>query len=145
MKTTPTPGVAVVSIDERDEENVEPKSDTGVDEEDDILGTKKMPSKLPKQSKHHTKDLETEILTKSIVLLESATNRKRPAPDDDGEELFGRHAAKSLKTVTDKWSRELPMMKIQQILFEVEFGVYTQQSSNPLYDQLPCSSSYYQT
>ena len=52
VKTKPTPGVPVVSIDEGDEETVEPKSDTGVDEEEgDLLGTRKLPSQLPKQNK----------------------------------------------------------------------------------------------
>ena len=143
VKTKPTPGVPVVSIDEGDEENVEPKSDTGVDEgEGDLLGTRKLPSQLTKQNKNHTKDLETEILSKSLVLLESATNRKRPF-DDDGEEFFGRHVAKSLRAITDKRSRELEKMKIQQLLFDAEFGVFTQQSNNP-YAQSSCSSTYYQ-
>lgn len=73
-----------------DNENVEPIS---ADKEEDELGNKKMLSQVQKQSKKHPKDLETEVLTKSLVLLENATNRKRP-PDDDGEEIFGRHVAK---------------------------------------------------
>ena len=80
--------------------------------------------------------METEVLTKSLVLLENATNRKRP-PDDDGEEIFGRHVAKSLKAITDKRSRELAKIKIQQILFDVEFGVIG-------HHQTQNSSTYYQ-
>lgn len=116
VKTKPTPGVPVVSIDQEGEENVEPNSAVN-EEENDGPGTSTLPSQVPaKQNKRHIKDIETEILTKSLVLLESATmNRKRPRNDDD-EEIFGRHVAKSLSKITDKRSRELAKMKIQQIL-----------------------------
>ena len=119
VKTRPTLGVPqdVVTVD--DNENVKPSS---ADKEDDELGNKKVLPKAQKQSKKHPKDLETEVLTKSLVLLDNATNRKRP-PDDDGEDIFGRHVAKSLKAITDKRSRELAKIKIQQVLFDVEFGV----------------------
>lgn len=68
------------------------------------------------------------------MLLENATNRKRP-PDDDSEEIFGKQFAKSLKAITDKRSRELA--KIQQVLFDVEFGVIDHHQSQ-------CISTYYQ-
>ena len=117
---------------EDDNENVEPSS---VDKEDDEMGNKKVLSKAQKQSRKDPKDLETEVLTKSLVLLDNATNRKRP-PDDDGEDIFGRHVAKSLKAITYKRSRELAKIKIQQVLFDVEFGVndhHQSQSSSTFY------------
>lgn len=134
VKTRPTAGVPqdVVTVD--DNENVEPSF---ADKEEDELGNKKMLSQVPKQSKKHPKDLETQVLTKSLVLLENATNRKRP-PDDDGEDIFGRHVAKSPKAITDKRSRELAKIKIQQVLFDVEFGVidHHQSQSNSTYYQV---------
>lgn len=133
VKTRPTPGVPQELVTLDDNENVEPSF---VDEEGDELGNTKLLSQVQKQSKKHPKDLETEVLTKSLVLLENATNRKRP-PDDDSEEIFGKHVAKSLKAITDKRSRELAKIKIQQVLFDVEFGVIDHHQSQ-------CSSTYYQ-
>lgn len=68
------------------------------------------------------------------MLLENATNRKHP-PDDDSEEIFGKQVAISLKAITDKRSRELA--KIQQVLFDVEFGVIDDHRSQ-------CISTYCQ-
>ena len=133
VKTSPTPGVPQELVTLDDNENVEPSF---VDEEGDELGNKKLLSQVQKQSKRHPQDIETEVLTTSLELLENATNRKHP-PDDDSEEIFGKNVAKSLKAITDKRSRQLAKIKIQQVLFDVEFGVIDHHQSQ-------CSPTYYQ-
>ena len=125
VKTRPTPGVPQDTLDET--ENIEPSTSALGDEGEDESTMRKLQSQVQTHNKKHAKDLETEVLTKSLVLLENASNRKRQ-PDDDGEDIFGRHVAKSLKTITDKRTRELAKMKIQQVLFDAEFGVMDQQS-----------------
>ena len=121
VKTKPTPGVPIC-IDGNDE-NQEPANyaaDVG-EGDDKELGTSKTPTPMSKFNKKSTsQELETEVLNKSLALLESATNRKGQA--EDAEEIFGRHVAESLKSITEQRSREVAKLKIQQLLFEAQFG-----------------------
>ena len=146
VKTKPTPGVPIC-ID-GNEENQEPANyavDVG-EEGDKELGTSKTPTPMSKFNKKSTsQELETEVLNKSLVLLESATNRKGQA--EDAEEIFGRHVAESLKSITEQRSRELAKLKIQQVLFEAQFGGVQHgfnEQPNPYSAQSPCTSTYYQ-
>ena len=64
--------------------------------------------------------METEVLTKSLVLLENATNRKRP-PDDDGEEIFGRHVecVSEPKTAPIHYALEVSSLAVGNVCFRL--------------------------
>ena len=64
------------------------------------------------------------MLNKSLVLLKNISNRHHitppAAPDDDN--MFGKLFAQSLKGIENKRCKEMAKLKIQQLLFEAQFG-----------------------
>ena len=62
--------------------------------------------------------MEEKVLEKTFSVLEDVTNKWKMPVEEDGDTVFG----KSLKDITDKRSKELVKLKIQQLLFEAQFG-----------------------
>lgn len=137
VKTRPTPGVPSVTIPE-DDENGEVISQLypadgsivsifGGEPDGEVAagstGTANKASKQIACRKKSPENLENEVLNKSLVLLENVNSRKRtPVAADDSDELFGQLVAQSLKGIDNKRCKEMTKLKIQQFLFEAQFG-----------------------
>lgn len=142
VKTRPTPGVPSINLDENDE-NIEPAvqnatvnsppdlagGKTGGDNEayadEEVVVTGETLNKVSKQftKKKTQENLENELLNKSLVLLKNITSRQRtPAAATDSDDLFGQLVAQSLKGIENKRCKEIAKLKIQQLLFEAQFG-----------------------
>lgn len=117
VKTRPTPGVSGSLVD--------PKLIQIDSEEDDespvsqpIFETKKSSKSVAKVHKR----VEDKVLEKTLSVLEDVTNKRKMPVEEDGDTVFGKHVCQSLKDITDKRSKELVKLKVQQLLFEAQLG-----------------------
>ena len=117
VKTRPTPGISaslgdprLVQVDvEEDEESLVSQTTFGT------------PKSAKSVAKVHRK-MEDKVLEKSLSVLEDVTNKRKIPMEEDGDIIFGKHVCQSLKDIKDKRSKELVKLKIQQLLFEAQFG-----------------------
>ena len=73
--------------------------------------------------------MEDKVLEKSLSVLEDVTNKRKIPMEEDGDIIFGQHACQSLKDIKDKRSKELVKLRIQQLLFEAQFGTNSQDTA----------------
>ena len=155
VKTKPTSGVPVVASepassevtlapgeninDNGNEDNILNDTNELNDEDDDISISRPFdiltqsqndPCKSAKSKAKVRENMENAILQKSLTVLDKLGN-KRKSEELDADETFGRHVAHSLRNIEDRRSKELLKLKIQQLLFNAEFGGQ---------DQLPSTS-----
>ena len=127
VKTRPTPGVFAVSA--RQPLQGEPRADLDCTESLSTTGSEKeddMPMINPKSAKSAAKSketFETILLEKTMsVLQDISNNRKRPAAvEENGDSIFGKHVAQSLKGIKDKCTKEMVKLQVQQPRFNTEF------------------------
>ena len=73
--------------------------------------------------------MEDKVLEKSLSVLEDVTNKRKIPMEEDGDIIFGKHVCQSLKDIKDKRSKELVKLRIQQLLFEAQFGNNSQDTA----------------
>ena len=76
-------------------------------------------AKKPLPQKRKSSESQERILHEQPVYVVHSHKDKR----DDAEDIFGQHVAAGLRAVSNIRSRELAKLKIQEILFQAQFGV----------------------
>ena len=89
------------------------------------------PKAVKSAAKKISKKMEDTVLEKSLEVLEDVSNKRKMKPAEDGDTIFGKHVCQSLKDIKDKRSKELVKLKIQQLLFEAQFGNNNSQQATP--------------
>lgn len=118
VKTRPTPGIPGSSTLDLDLTHSEFEND---DEENAGFATLETVKPVKSATKRKQK-MEDQVLEKSLAVLEDVSNKRKIKPEEDGDMIFGKHVCQSLKDIKDKRSKELVKLKIQQLLFEAQFG-----------------------
>lgn len=124
VKTRPTPGISGSLADPR-------LVQVAVEEDEESLvsqTTFETPKSAKSVAKIHKK-MEDKVLEKSLSVLEDVTNKRKIPMEEDGDIIFGKHVCQSLKDIKDKRSKELVKLKIQQLLFEAQFGNNSQDTA----------------
>ena len=57
-----------------------------------------------------------------VNIHQYVTNKRKIPMEEDGDIIFGKHVCQTLKEIKDKRSKELVKLRIQQLLFEAQFG-----------------------
>ena len=78
-----------------------------------------MPRSTTKTKKRdHVKTKEDYLLDQAMAVFQGKKSKT-----DDAEDLFSKHVASGLRAVTDLRNREYAKVKIQEILFNAQFGL----------------------
>lgn len=98
---------------------------------------------LEKQQKSTEKILKEDLLIDQALL---ALERKN-VTQEDGDDIFGKNVACSLRKISDEQLKEFTKLKIQEILFQARCGSVSQDpfsTSNrfPAYNNQPPSYNY---
>ena len=121
VKTRPTPGISGSLVDPR-------LVQVDVEEDEESL-VSQTTFETPKSAKSVAKLHQDKVLQKSLSVLEDVTNKRKIPMEEDGDIIFGKHVCQSLKDIKDKRSKELVKLKIQQLLFEAQFGNNSQDTA----------------
>lgn len=107
--------------------------DDGEEEAEPPRSTKRP---LPKKKKQENKSKEDCLLDQAASVLWSRQNKVV-----DSEEVFGQNVAHSLRAIPDKRAREYAKVKIQEILFQAQFGMLGL-PQNQQYNVVPPKESF---
>ena len=127
VKTRPTPGIpggsTLIDLDLTYPEFL--------NDDEENAGFATLTPKAVKSAAKNKKKMEDAVLEKSLEVLEDVSNKRKMKPEEDGDTIFGKHVCQSLKDIKDKRSKELVKLKIQQLLFEAQFGNNNSQQATP--------------
>ena len=114
--------------------------DSGSEDDIDVWSeqglTKSTKKPLPKNIKRKTepKTKEDDLCDEVVTFLKSKRNKSV-----DADKLFGQNIAAGLRNITDNKSKEYVKVKIQELIFQVKFGMlplpFSQNASHSSFPQ----------
>ena len=87
--------------------------------EEDEMQQRSTKRPLPKR-KRHTKTTAECVMDETMSVLKAFVGKKQTLDDND---IFGQNIACGLRKITDARSKELAKVKIQEIIFQAQFGL----------------------
>ena len=89
--------------------------------DDQNTGTRKAAARLKEKCSSHIK-VEDQLLKEATLALKSATSQQHVDQESDQDMLYGKWLSGELKQITDVRAKQLLKIKIQNLLFEAQFG-----------------------
>ena len=110
-----------VCEEEREGQDIAPEEELFNDEDPTSVASpihRSTKKPLPRKRK-------TDVVSKENWLLEEAAAifRNKKETRSDGEDIFSQNVAAGLRAISDVRNRELAKLKIQEILFQAQFGM----------------------